>query len=219
MTKQKSFERHWIPRIMLLLHAVGVVGILAGHGKFFLDFTASNLLVNGILAAWIDWKDRNWTWLIAIAGGLAVEIVGVQTGFPFGSYAYGTILGPKLAGVPLILGALWWMSLLGFGHWTDRILARWAFLKNQTAKHLLRAMIAATLMTSLDGLIEPVAIRAGWWAWDNVEVPWSNYATWWVVAFAFHLLPQKKNKNIGAGLLVAIFVVFFLFLNLFPWTR
>ena len=162
---------------MLLLHAIGVVGILAGHGKFFLDFTASNLLVNGILAAWIDWKDRNWTWLIAIAGGLAVEIVGVQTGFPFGSYAYGTILGPKLAGVPVILGALWWMSLLGFGHWTDRILARWAFLKNQTAKHLLRAMIAATLMTSLDGLIEPVAIRAGWWAWDNVEVPWSNYAT------------------------------------------
>ena len=72
---------------MLLLHAVGVLGILAGYGKFFLDFTASNLLVNGLLAAWMDWEDRHWTWFVAIGGGLAVEIVGVQTGMLFGAYA------------------------------------------------------------------------------------------------------------------------------------
>ena len=40
-----------------------------------------------------------------------------------------------------------------------------------------------------------------------------------IVQRAAKPLPQKKNKNIGAGLLVAIFVIFFLFLNLFPWTR
>lgn len=219
MTQPTSFERHWIPRIMLLLHAVGVMGILAGYGKFFLDFTASNLLVNGLLAAWMDWNDRHWTWFVAIGGGLAVEIVGVQTGMLFGTYSYGDILGPKLGGVPIILGALWWMSLLGFGHWSNRIMAQWLLLKNEAIHRIVRALITASLMTALDGLIEPVAIRAGWWAWDGVDVPWSNYATWWVVAFAFHLLPIKKSKNIGAGLLVAIFVFFFLFLNWFPWTR
>ncbi len=219
MNQINSFERNWIPRIMLILHAVGVVGILAGYGKFFLDFTASNLLVNGILAAWMDWEDRHWTWIAAIVGGLLVEIIGVQTGVLFGAYAYGDILGVKLAGVPLILGALWWMSLLGFGYWSDRILERWLKLKNKALNLIVRAFVAASLMTALDGLIEPVAIRAGWWAWEAVDVPWSNYATWWIVAFAFHLLPQKMGKNIGAGLLVAIFVLFFLFLNWFPWTR
>lgn len=219
MNQINSFERNWIPRIMLILHAVGVVGILAGYGKFFLDFTASNLLVNGILAAWMDWEDRHWTWIAAIFGGLLVEIIGVQTGVLFGAYAYGDILGVKLAGVPLILGALWWMSLLGFGYWSDRILERWLKLKNKALNLIVRAFVAASLMTALDGLIEPVAIRAGWWAWEAVNVPWSNYATWWIVAFAFHLLPQKMGKNIGAGLLVAIFVLFFLFLNWFPWTR
>tara|TARA_Y100000385_G_scaffold200377_1_gene207461 strand:- start:1350 stop:2009 length:660 start_codon:yes stop_codon:yes gene_type:complete len=219
MNQINSFERNWIPRIMLILHAVGVVGILAGYGKFFLDFTASNLLVNGILAAWMDWEDRHWTWIAAIVGGLLVEIIGVQTGVLFGAYAYGDILGVKLAGVPLILGALWWMSLLGFGYWSDRILERWLKIKNKALNLIVRAFVAASLMTALDGLIEPVAIRAGWWAWEAVDVPWSNYATWWIVAFAFHLLPQKMGKNIGAGLLVAIFVLFFLFLNWFPWTR
>ncbi len=219
MNQINSFERNWIPRIMLILHAVGVVGILAGYGKFFLDFTASNLLVNGILAAWMDWVDRHWTWIAAIVGGLLVEIIGVQTGVLFGAYAYGDILGVKLAGVPLILGALWWMSLLGFGYWSDRILERWLKIKNKALNLIVRAFLAASLMTALDGLIEPVAIRAGWWAWEAVDVPWSNYATWWIVAFAFHLLPQKMGKNIGAGLLVAIFVLFFLFLNWFPWTR
>jgi len=219
MNQINSFERNWIPRIMLILHAVGVVGILAGYGKFFLDFTASNLLVNGILAAWMDWEGRHWTWIAAIVGGLLVEIIGVQTGVLFGAYTYGDILGVKLAGVPLILGALWWMSLLGFGYWSDRILERWLKVKNKALNLIVRAFVAASLMTALDGLIEPVAIRAGWWAWEAVDVPWSNYATWWIVAFAFHLLPQKMGKNIGAGLLVAIFVLFFLFLNWFPWTR
>jgi putative membrane protein len=167
----------------------------------------------------MDWEGRHWTWIAAIVGGLLVEIIGVQTGVLFGAYAYGDILGVKLAGVPLILGALWWMSLLGFGYWSDRILERWLKVKNKALNLIVRAFVAASLMTALDGLIEPVAIRAGWWAWEAVDVPWSNYATWWIVAFAFHLLPQKMGKNIGAGLLVAIFVLFFLFLNWFPWTR
>ena len=82
-----------------------------------------------------------------------------------------------------------------------------------------RAGIGASLMTAFDGLIEPVAIQAGWWAWEGVHVPWSNYACWWGVSFAFYLLPRLRRENIGTGLLVAIFVFFFVFLNWFPWTR
>lgn len=202
---------------MVVLHAVGVIGILAGYGKYFLDFTAVNLLINGGLAIWRDWEDRHWVWLVAIGGGLAVEIFGVQTGWLFGSYSYGEVLGPKIAGVPFILGMLWWISLMGLGHWSDRIMTRW--MGALPFHRVKRAAVAATLMTALDGLIEPVAIQAGWWSWEGGEVPWTNYVSWWVLSFLFHLIPQRTNQNIGAGLLVVIFVLFFLFLNWFPWTR
>lgn len=217
--KTSSFERHWIPRIMVFLHAVGVTGILAGYGQYFLDFTAVNLLVNGILAAWANWDQLHWTWAAAILGGLGVEIIGVQTGVLFGTYSYGNALGPMVAGVPLILGVLWWVSLLGCGHWTDRLMRWRAWSDRGFAGTALRAALAATLMTLFDSMIEPVAIQAGWWAWEGVEVPWLNYGTWWAVSFLFYLLPRKSGENIGPGLLVAIFVFFFVFLNWFPWTR
>lgn len=217
--KTSSFERHWIPRIMVFLHAVGVTGILAGYGTYFLDFTAANLFINGLLAVWADWGQRHWTWAVAFLGGLAVEIVGVQTGWLFGDYGYGTALGPMVAGVPLILGALWWVSLMGCGHWTRRLMDVAGFTSEGAAGTATRAALGATLMTAFDGMIEPVAIQAGWWAWEGEAVPWFNYGTWWVVSFLFYLLPRKKGENIGAGLLVAIFVCFFVFLNWFPWTR
>lgn len=214
-----SFERHWIPRIMVVLHAVGVAGILAGYGTYFLDFTAANLFINGLLALWADWGQRHWTWIAAFFGGLAVEIIGVQTGVLFGSYAYGSVLGPMVAGVPIILGVLWWISLMGCGHWTDRFM-RWRnWSPSGLQGNLLRAIIAATLMTAFDGLIEPVALQAGWWSWEGGEVPGFNYVCWWAISFGFYLLPRKSRENIGTGLLVGIFVCFFVFLNWFPWTR
>ncbi|MFJ8578653.1 carotenoid biosynthesis protein [Micromonospora sp. NPDC093277] len=48
---------------------------------------------------------------VATGGGFAVEALGVATGFPFGGYGYSGELGPKLAGVPLIIPLAWtWMA-------------------------------------------------------------------------------------------------------------
>ncbi|WP_245724795.1 carotenoid biosynthesis protein [Micromonospora citrea] len=48
---------------------------------------------------------------VAMVGGFAIEALGVATGFPFGSYDYSGELGPKLAGVPLIIPLAWtWMA-------------------------------------------------------------------------------------------------------------
>ncbi|GAA5183894.1 hypothetical protein GCM10023322_24190 [Rugosimonospora acidiphila] len=49
--------------------------------------------------------------VVAGAGGLAVEALGVRTGFPFGRYAYSGALGPRLFGVPLVIPLAWaWMA-------------------------------------------------------------------------------------------------------------
>jgi carotene biosynthesis associated membrane protein len=59
--------------------------------------------------------------------GAAAELVGTQTGFPFGPYSYGDFLGPKIAGhVPYLIPPSWYavsiVSLdlarrLGLGRW------------------------------------------------------------------------------------------------------
>ena len=38
------------------------------------------------------------------------------------------------------------------------------------------------------------------------------------ISFVFYLLPRQRRENIGTGLLVAIFVFFFVF-ELVSWTR
>ena len=44
---------------------------------------------------------------IAFLWGLLAEIIGVQTGILFGSYAYGETLGLKIFGAPLVIGLNW----------------------------------------------------------------------------------------------------------------
>ncbi|MGY8941064.1 MAG: carotenoid biosynthesis protein [Flavobacteriales bacterium] len=212
MTSYPTFHR-WTPSIMVVLHAVGVIGIVSEYGPLFLSLTALNLLINTGLAIHMDWQERHWNWIVAAAGGLVVEIIGVQTGWLFGNYQYGSALGLQVAGVPWILGALWWISLCGFGQWMDRI----AQLRKQVSPRWLRAAVGASFMTALDGLIEPVAIRADWWSWEGGIVPWTNYASWWGVAFLFYCLPYRTSKNMGAATLVAIFAVFFILLNGLKW--
>lgn len=208
--------RRWTPMIMIILNAVGVTGILLGFGDTILQFTALNLLISGMLAAWLDWDSRSLLWLCAAAGGWIVECIGVHTGWLFGAYHYGQGLGLQVAGIPLIMGVLWFVTLMGFGHWANRWLLQFK-LSAQPHKVGI-ALVAATLMMGLDALIEPVAIQSGWWEWAQGDVPWTNYASWWSIAFLFQLAPRRTNESKGTGILVLIFAAFFILLNVFPWT-
>ena len=81
--------------------------------------------------------------------------------------------------------------------------------------------MAASLMTAMDVLIEPVAVRAGWWTWSAGDIPTSNYVTWWIVAFALGLLwrdEEDLKTNRLSGLLVVAYALFIGLLNLLPWT-
>src|SRR5688572_29819441 len=49
--------------------------------------------------------------LVMAGGGFAVEALGVATGVPFGSYGYGSALGPRPAGVSWVIPLAWtWMA-------------------------------------------------------------------------------------------------------------
>ena len=203
--------------VLVVVHGVGAVGTALGYADLLLPLTPLNLVIcAGIVMAFTG-SESPWRWALTMFLGFGIEVLGVATGWLFGDYSYGRGLGPKALGVPLLMGVLWWLLLLGTHHWSDRLLSK----RNPSPSPFARAALAATLMTALDGAIEPVAIRAGWWTWHAGAIPWTNYLTWWVAAFALGLLwcdVEDLKTNSLAGLLVSVFAVFFAVLNFIPWT-
>ena len=72
----------------------------------------------------------------------------------------------------------------------------------------------ALLAVLFDWVIEPVAIRLGYWQWTDGEVPWSNYYSWWgvsaLILTLFHLLTFKKQNLFAVHLLLIQFMFFML---------
>ena len=131
-----------------------------------------------MLVVFILASDRPNNWLLYMAPivlGYIIEVIGTNTGWPFGAYAYGTALGPRVFSTPLMIGVLWWLLIRA---WFD-LSERWT--QNAWAK----ALITGTAMVLMDVLIEPVAIELGFWTWEDVEVPVANYVSWFVLATLF----------------------------------
>ena len=120
----------------------------------------------------------------AMAGGFAVEAIGVATGFPFGTYDYSGELGPKLLGVPLIIPLAWtWMA------WPA-----WLAARRVTRNRPVRIALAAAGLTAWDLFLDPQMVAEGYWRWhDPVPalpglsgIPISNYLGW--LGFALLLM-------------------------------
>ena len=101
--------------LALLFHVSGLIGILfSPYKEWFIQNTSVNLLVMAVLLLWNQHKiDRYLILFFAItfSVGMVTEIIGVNTGRLFGNYAYGSVLGFKIAGVPLLIGLNWFVVI------------------------------------------------------------------------------------------------------------
>ena len=100
--------------VIWTFHLSGLLGILYGDSKWFISATPLNLIISLVLLL-LNSSDSNKT--IMIAGiafiiGMFTEILGVNYGLIFGTYFYGEALGPKLLGVPILIGYNWAMVLI-----------------------------------------------------------------------------------------------------------
>jgi putative membrane protein len=121
--------------------------------------------------------------LLAVAGGggLAAEVVGTRTGRPFGRYAYGASLGPRVAGVPVVIGLAWTMMA-----WPSLVVGRRLGGRRAWAVPL----VAGYALASWDVFLDPQMVDAGHWHWTQVgtalpgvpDVPLTNFAGWLAVA-------------------------------------
>jgi len=103
----------WLPLATLVLAQIGYP-LASGDARTVLTILTVGLGYGVSVAHAFATKGlRATAVLIAVTtgGGLAVEAVGVATGFPFGAYSYGALLGPKVLGVPLVIPLAWtWMA-------------------------------------------------------------------------------------------------------------
>ncbi|MFF5172057.1 carotenoid biosynthesis protein [Micromonospora sp. NPDC000089] len=113
---------------------------------------------------------------VATGGGFAIEALGVATGFPFGSYDYSGELGPKLAGVPLIIPLAWtWMA------WPA-----WLAAVRLTGSTAGRIALATLGLATWDLFLDPQMVAEGYWIWRDATpalpglpgIPVSNYLGW-----------------------------------------
>lgn len=190
--------------IVVILHLVGIAGMLSPYKSFFNNLSAVHLGICFIfLAGSMKKKDAAFvaTFLSCYTIGFAAEWIGVHTGYLFGNYSYGSVLGPKLDAIPLLIGINWYLLAIS-SHW----------LVSKFKQNLgLSVVLAAALMTGIDVLIEPVAVDLGFWSWQGAEIPWTNYLCWFLVSLPMQWIcfSWHKENNLLAGWLLLMQLLFF----------
>ena len=215
--------------IAVLFHTIGLVGILYFDKNFFIQSTAFNLLLSFALLIWTQTEKNKFFFLFFLACffvGITVEIIGINTGILFGDYTYGNVLGLKFKNVPVLIGINWFIIIYCCGisihtllmKAINRIAADTG--KNPAAIKALSVIVdGATLAVFFDWLMEPVAVKLGYWTWNgDGSIPMFNYICWFVISLLlltiFHFAKFSKQNKFAVNLLL-IQLMFFLLLRTF----
>ena len=212
--------------IALLFHVTGLLGILfTPYSEWFINNTPVVLLTMFLLLSNTQIKSFKAYILfssIAFITGMVTEIIGVNTGLLFGDYQYGQVLGPKIYGVPFLIGLNWFVIVYCAGALVTQgveLLQNKLNLKITGLAFSFFVVIGgATIATCFDFILEPVAVKLHFWSWKNGQIPLLNYACWFSIS-AILLVVKMYFKTIRinpfAINLLIIQTLFFLMLNLF----
>jgi len=213
--------------IALLFHISGLTGILfSSHKSWFIENTSLNLILMSVLLIITQSQKNIFFWLfflIAFLTGMVAEIIGVNTSFLFGHYAYGNVMGIKLSGVPLLIG-LQWFTMIYCSGITIHHMQVWMENKfgdmavSPFIKTLSFAVDGALIAVIFDFIMEPVAVKLGFWQWNEHKIPVFNYTCWLLISsvllFVFSKLKFNKHNHFAIHLLF-IQVLFFLALRIY----
>ncbi|NNF57869.1 MAG: carotenoid biosynthesis protein [Rhodothermaceae bacterium] len=163
----------------------------------------------------LGWRRSVLFFLWGSVIGATAELVGTQTGFPFGAYAYGDLLGAKILGhVPWFIPPSWYaMALVCYDLARRFRLPTWGTLAT-----------GAVLMVLWDVALDPAMSTAfPFWTYEAsgayFGMPLVNWAGWLltsaVIVWGFdRLLGGLDTEAKGAPLLYAANVLFPVFICL-----
>ena len=134
--------------------------------------------------------------LITFTFGLIIEHVGVQTGWPFGSYSYDISLGAFLFSIPLVIPFAWMMLAHPILIAARELSPRWTIV------------VGGFALMAWDLFLDPQMVGAGRWTWNDTtphvpfqpEIPLSNTFGWLLsgillMALLQLFLPRERRKN------------------------
>lgn len=183
--------------------------------KWFIVWYFIGLILVGfdLLPPWLEWANPVFLWLAGAIGGtilyqgirqgtwivpfiffgsIAVETLGVKTGFPFSEYVYAEAFGPTVFGVPVTIGAAW-LAVIGSSFAVARL---FAFRHNIL-------WLVPILAVWLDMAIDPVAANVkGYWEWANdglyYNIPTQNFIGWFGLSLIFSWLLQRHERAVDS---------------------
>jgi uncharacterized membrane protein len=145
---------------------------------------------------------------IALSFGFLIELMGLKTGWPFGTYEYDPSLGPQLFDVPLVVPFAWAMIAHPILCAARRVAGNWVFLYGGFG------------LMAYDLFLDPQMVSAGRWKWEvtgshvpfTPEVPLSNAFGWLLSGMALiailHLaLPRERRKVSASFITIDIFLI------------
>ena len=156
---------------------------------------------------------------ISLLATFAIEVFGVATSLPFGSYEYDLQrLGFSAFGVPLLIPFAWFMMLYPC----------WLIARDLFKTKLLVIFTSALLMSTWDLYLDPQMVNEGYWTWfaDGVatkEIPLSNFFGWLIstaiifaiLSFAIKPIPAQVSNTIPYALVFWVWLGSFL-VNIVP---
>jgi len=209
--------------IAVLFHVIGLTGILFFDRQLFVSLTPFNLLLSAGLLIYTQ-AEKNKAFflfvLVCVVVGFTVEYIGVNHQLLFGEYEYLNAMGEQWQRVPLVIGVNWFIMMYCCGVSIQLFLNRmWNKLKDtdQPARKnvgfIAVILDAALLATFFDWVMEPVAVKLGWWKWlGDGSIPLLNYISWFGISalllLLFRLLSFNKQNQFAVNLLLIQFMFF-----------
>ncbi len=196
---------------LILLYGLGFIGWHTSWVSWASLLTPFHLLISFWLLVWFAGGGQSLKsrLLLVYLLGMGVEMLGIHTGYPFGTFVYLEGLGPIIWDTPWMIGVNWAMLSLAAGQWVYSYveeLPRWK-----------RHLIAAALLVLVDFLLEPVAPSLRLWIFAG-GAGWMNYLGWFVTAWGMQAVlgDAVERPNSLAGVLLLCQAIFFAGFHLWP---
>ena len=209
--------------IAVLFHCIGLGGMLLYDVQLFASLTPMNLLLSAGLLIYTQ-QDKNLQFFVFAAAcyitGYVVEYLGVNHRLLFGDYKYGAAMGWQWNNIPLVIGVNWFIMMYCCGITIQQMLNYfWNKLKEdgQPARtnvgFIAVVLDSALLATFFDWIMEPVAVKLGYWQWlGDGSIPLFNYVCWFGISallmLLFRLLSFNKQNQFAVNLLLIQFMFF-----------
>jgi putative membrane protein len=139
--------------------------------------------------------------------GTVYEILSLNYISFTGVHSFGSILGIKLLGVPIVMGFNWFLLVMGAGYFS-----RWIF-----DSILMRIVSASFFMILAYFIMDPVSHSLGLWQWRDFHLTLGNYGSRLILTLGmniFFAVYMKGEENRFAPYYYLLTTLLFITLNI-----